>query len=236
MQETVLQATKRTKFGKSFRRIAASQLPGVVYGKTMEPTPISVDEPAFNKALREAGSNKVIDLVIGEDSKNPTKVLIHDVQYHPLTNQPTHFDLYAVNLKEKLRADVPLHFVGRDDIELVRSGEATLATVYDTVLVEANPLDLPEHIEVDVSQLKEIGDHITAGDLNIGSKAEVVTDENEVLVKLDVIRETEEEELEPVEGEIGELGEEGGEAPPEGEEDGAAESEASAETSQENKG
>lgn len=191
MQNVTLHVQKREKTGKSFRSDSSGLVPGVVYGAKQEPINVSVEQNIFDKIYREVGGSKVIDLVI-DDSKKPIKVLIHDLQYDPVKNVTTHFDLYAVTLGEKMRTEVPLHFVG--SVKAAESGQAILVTIRDMVEVEANPLDLPENIEVSLEPLVEIGDSISVSDLSVGSKVAITTDESELVAKLDAPKEEEPEE------------------------------------------
>ena len=194
MQDIVLNALKREQKSKKFRKHNSKQVPGVVYGKDQEPVSIAMDSVELHKAFYEAGGNKVVDLKI-EGTKEPVKVLFHEVQEDPVLNTLIHFDLYAVTLGQKMQVDVPINIINDDHLH---QHEGVLTTIRDTLEIEANPLDLPESIEVDASSLQEIGDLIVIGDLTAGKDATFVEEDDRVVLKLDAPREEEpEEDLEP---------------------------------------
>lgn len=195
MQDIQIKALKREEKSKKFRQNNPKVIPGVVYGKDQEPISLGLDSVELEKAFYEAGGNKIIDLYVG-DAKKPIKTLFHEVQMDPVTNKPTHFDLYAVTLGQKMRTDIPIHVINTDHLE---GHEGVLTTIQDAVEVEANPLNLPEWIEVDASSLQEIGDIIVLGDLKAGKDVEFTGDPEYAIIKLDAPREEEpEEEPEPV--------------------------------------
>src|SRR5689334_21900937 len=106
-----LSAAKRTKLGRQAKQeLAASRVPAVIYGRSVEPSPISVPRSEFIKVMRAAGYSSLVDLTI--ESQPMVKVLIKEVQYNPLTSQPRHIDLYQVNMNEEITARIPLKFVG----------------------------------------------------------------------------------------------------------------------------
>lgn len=194
-QELVL-TVKTRKPGES-----TTGIKGVVYGKEYEPTPIVADLVKLTKSYEEAGSNRLVSLKI--DDKEPVRVLFQDIQKDPVTMNINHFDFRAVSMRDKLKADIPVHITG--ETQLVIAGEATLVTVSDTVEVESIPTSLPEKFEIDISSLENIGDQITVADLKAPSGVEIITEQEQVLVKLDAIAEEEEIEEEIVEGEEGEV-------------------------------
>ena len=170
-------------------------VPGVVYGKKQEPVHFSIPINVIEKFHHTVGFSTVIDLAV-EGGKKPIKSLLHDVQYDSAHNRIQHVDFYAVVLGEKMTANVSLDYMNGDEIEMVRSGEAVLTTLLDDVEVNADPMDLPDMIHVDLSALKEINDHITVADLTAGSdKAEITTDAELIVAKLDAPAEEEVDEV-----------------------------------------
>ena len=137
----------------------AGKIPAVVYGGSREATPIAVDARAFEKVLREAGESTIVALAgLGEEV--PT--LIHEVDLDPVAHTPRHIDFYAVTKGQKVEVAIPLSFVGESPA--VKAGANLVKVMYE-LEVEADPMNLPHDIEVDLAKLAEIGDQIHAADL-----------------------------------------------------------------------
>lgn len=186
-----LKAEKRTITGKAVNALINKGLiPAIIYGRKFPATAISLDLKEFNKVYKEAGESGLIDVKV-QDSE-PVKVLVKDVQFHPLTDLPIHADFYKVDLSEKVTTMVPVTVVGVS--EAVKSGQAMLLTPISELEVEALPLDLPSEITVDISGLLNVGDHLTVKDLKIDtSKIEIKHDPDGVVAKLDYAAMKEEE-------------------------------------------
>jgi large subunit ribosomal protein L25 len=220
---TVLEITPRTELRKQNRSLRArGGVPAIIYGHRVDPVPVTLPRREFERAFHKVGRTQLLDLKIdGEGGSR--KVLVREVQYDPRANVVVHVDFYQVNLKEKIQAEVPVVLVGEAPAVLRREGE--LQQNINSLRVSCLPADIPEHIEVDVSGLEAVDDAIRVSQLNVPPECEVLSDPEELVVKIGVIREVEEEavvaaeeEEGAVEGEAGEGAEgaaagEGGEAP-----------------------
>src|SRR5487761_1916986 len=154
-----LAVEKRTDKGaKASTLRRAGIIPGVVYGAHQTATPVSIVARAFEKILRKAGEATIVSLT-GLGEALPT--LIHEVDLDPITNLPRHVDFYAVTKGEKVEVAIPLVFVGESPA--VEAG-ANLVKVLHELEVEADPMNLPHNIEVDLSVLVAINDRIHARD------------------------------------------------------------------------
>jgi large subunit ribosomal protein L25 len=216
----------RRKKNRSLR--ADGRLPGVLYGHGVDNTPISMSTREFQRAFHRVGRTQLLDLT-GIEGGDSRRVLVREVQYDPRSGNLQHVDFYQVNLKEKITADVPLTVVGEAPAVTNREGE--LQQMHQTLKVSCLPADIPEHIDVDVSGLEAIDDGIRVAQLTVPAEIEVLTDAEELVVKIAKIREVEEEPVvEPEEGAEGEAAEgaEGEAAPAEG---GEAAAESSSEES-----
>jgi large subunit ribosomal protein L25 len=220
---TVLEITPRTELRKQNRALRArGGVPAIIYGHRVDPVPVTLPRREFERAFHKVGRTQLLDLKIdGEGGSR--KVLVREVQYDPRANVVIHVDFYQVNLKEKIQADVPVVLVGEAPAVLRRDGE--LQQNINTLRVSCLPADIPEHIEVDVSGLEEVDDAIRVSQLNVPPDCEILTDPEELVVKIGVIREVEEEpvaveegvaEGEAAEGAEGVAPAEGGEATPDG--------------------
>ncbi len=165
-------------------------IPCVIYGYETENTSVSVKENEFVKVIREVGRNGVIDLETGESK---VKVMVSDYQFDALKNQITHIDFLAINMDEEQTVEVSITLVG----EAIGTNEGGVVEQPSyTVTVTAKPADIPETIEVDVTDLN-VGDTFSVADIR--SKGNfVIEDEDDVAIVTCVIPTVEEE---PEEGE-----------------------------------
>src|SRR3989338_5573729 len=141
-KDLVLTAREREITGKQVRSLRAEGLvPAVLYGFEVSNTSLVIDAKEFRKVYREAGSNTLIDLKLGDKT---VKILIHDVQLEPVRDGILHVDLYAVNLKETVETEVPLEFL--NDAPAVRELEGNLVTNLTQLEVKSLPSDIPSEI------------------------------------------------------------------------------------------
>lgn len=183
-----LAVTKRDVAGAtpaSLRR--AGVIPGVVYGAHQEAVSIAIDARAFEKTFKEAGEATIVSLT-GIGAELPT--LIHDIDLDPLTNLPRHVDFYAITKGQKVQVAVPLNFVGES--AAVKAG-ANLIKVMHELEIEADPMNLPHDITVDLSLLVNLGDQIHAKDLQLPAGIELMVDGEEVVVLTQQVVEEKEE-------------------------------------------
>jgi large subunit ribosomal protein L25 len=128
------------------------KLPGIVYGAGKDPQKIVLDHIAFAKSLEnEAVFSHILTLDV--DGKKE-KVVLKDLQRHTFKPKFTHVDFMRINENEKLTMHVPLHFIGEEVAPGVKLGSGVLSHHLTEVEVRCLPADLPEFIEVDVSQMQ----------------------------------------------------------------------------------
>ena len=172
MPETTLHAeTGRPLGSRAAGRLRSSgKIPAVLYGHGSDPLPIAVEGRALRQALSgDAGLNALLTLDL--DGKNPQTAMAKDIQRDPRRNTVTHVDFLLVSKDEIITADVPVVFVG--EATKVLKADGVLEQAFFTLTVHAKPGDLPNQIEIDVSEM-EIGDAIRIDDLNL--PAGVATD------------------------------------------------------------
>ncbi|MFN2114292.1 MAG: 50S ribosomal protein L25 [Anaerolineae bacterium] len=210
-----LPAQVRTERGKKNKQLRRDGLtPIVVYGRHTDPVSLQADSKLLRKVLAAAGTSSVVSIEVdGEDA--PRLALVRDYQRHVTKLDLMHADFLEVAMDEAVRSDVPVHVTGEP--ELVRANEALLDVLLTAVQVEALPADLPSSLEVDASDLAEIGSVITVADLATGRDFTILSDPEEVVARVTALRMA---ALEELEAEAEELEE--GEVP-EGEETGAGE-------------
>ncbi len=155
---------------------ASGRVPAVFYGPKQEATPISIDARKLEVIWRDAGETTLISLTGAGESHD---TLIHDVQTHPVTGQIMHADFYVIEKGKKVEVNVPLEFVGEAPAE--KQG-LVLSKVIHELAIEVAPAELPHTLDVDLSKLVNVGDHILAKDIALPKSAELKIDADEVIV------------------------------------------------------
>ena len=194
-----LSVEARTLFGNKVKQLRRQgSVPANIYGHKVEPTAVSVNLRDFQAAFKQVGETGLVDLRV-DTEKAPRPVLIHSMLKDPVTDNILHVDFYQVNLKEKLTATVPLHFVGESP--LVKSREGILLEMIQEVEVESLPTDIPSSIEVDTSTITELDGGIFVRELPVPENVEIKTDLDEMVCKVGSAQMAEEveEEVEEVE-------------------------------------
>ena len=169
-----LEVSKREVRPRSLRNKLRHEgkVPAIVYGYNVESTPIAIDGQIFSKLLRENGANTVITMTIDGKKVN---TLVHKVQTNTFTNHFEHVEFLSVNMSEETEVETEIVLVG--EAAGVKAGGVLAQNLY-TVIVSATPSNLPERIEVDVTNLN-LGDAITVADLPENNDYKVVSDGEE---------------------------------------------------------
>jgi large subunit ribosomal protein L25 len=182
--EATLEAVKRSDRGKNeARRLrAAGSLPAVVYGARKgeaapEGVPVSVDPKMLMRILHsDSGVNTLIKLRVDGAE---TSVLVREYQLDPVTNKLLHADFYQLALDKLLVVTVPISIKGEPKGVKLQGG--LLDFVTREIEVECLPADIPEHIDLDVSEL-ELHQSVRVRDLPPHPKWKAVSDGETMLV------------------------------------------------------
>lgn len=167
------------------RRVRRSgRIPAVVYGAKKDSVAITLDPKQITRILvSESGHNTVFDLSVGSER---TKAMIVDWQYEPIKGTLMHIDLKRIAMDQTLRVKVPIQLVG------VPAGVKTQGGILEQLLreveIECLPADIPDHIEIDVSELV-FGDVLRVSGLPHGGKIKFVTDENQPVAHITTVKE-----------------------------------------------
>lgn len=159
MPEYKLEAKTRTIKGEKIRDDI--NLPAVVYGAGQDNISLVLNYRDFVKLYDTAGTSSLIDLVL--DEKNTGKVLVHDIQYDPVSDRVNHIDLKRIEMDKEMEATVELEFIG--EAPAVKEMGGTLVKNLEEVEVKCLPKDLPSELTVDLSGLKTFDDILRVKDL-----------------------------------------------------------------------
>lgn len=150
----------------------SGRIPAVIYGRHNPPQNLEISAKELERVVHTAHSEiLLLDLSV-EQAERPSRLaLVRDIQHHPLSGKMLHVDFQEVAQDEKVTASVPVETVGEP--VGVKTGGGVLEHVLFKVKVRATPGDLPEVINIDVSQL-EIGQSIHVGQLQAPAGVEIL--------------------------------------------------------------
>lgn len=209
--------------GASRRLRLEGKVPAIIYGAGRPPRALTFDHSKVVRQLEnESFYSSILNIKVGEKSQ---AAILKDVQRHPSKRQILHLDLQRIVEDKQIKMNVPIHYVGEDVAVGVKEGGGTVTKMMTDVEVTCLPKDLPEYLDVDISQL-ELNEMLYLTDIKVPDGVEIVAlahveeeQQAQPIVSIHIIKEEiieeevpEEEELEAIEGEEGEEGE----APAEG--------------------
>jgi len=176
---TVLSVTKREAGHRStltqLRKGGA--IPAVIYGYNLDSTPISISAKEFKKSIQKNGQNSVFSMELEGKKVN---VVVSEIQQCSLKDEVNHVDFLAINMSEALEADVPIKLVG-ESIGVSEGGILMQPNL--EMKIKVKPAELPEAIEIDITNLK-IGETITVAEIRESIGFDVVSEDDHILVTL----------------------------------------------------
>ncbi|MFQ5753025.1 MAG: 50S ribosomal protein L25 [bacterium] len=215
MAELVLNLEKRKDVGKKANKQLRKmgKIPGIYYIHGEESIPFVINAKQLHNVIHTETS--ILNLKF--DSGKNAKCVIRDIQWDPVNDQPLHVDFMGIKLTEKVQVEIPIHLVGTP-VGVKQEG-GVLQQIIRELSIESLPMDIPEHVEIDVSHLN-IGDTCRVEELNI-EKVKILSDPSQSIASVRPPRvvveptvEVEEEIVEPeVVGQKKEEGEEETEEP-----------------------
>ena len=204
--------------GASRRLRREKKVPAIIYGAGRPPRSLAFDH---NKVLlkleNESFYSSILNIKVGNKSQD---AILKDLQRHPAKNQIMHMDFQRIVADEVIRMNVPLHFIGEDVAPGVKAGGGSVSHLMTDVEIVCLPRNLPEFIDVDVSEL-ELDAILSMSDIELPEGVEIPAlaqgpEANRPIVSIHIIKEVvieEEEELEAA-AELVEGAEEGEAAEP----------------------
>ncbi|VVC76700.1 50S ribosomal protein L25 [Aquicella siphonis] len=200
-QKFEIEATVRHDMGKgASRRLRREQkVPGVIYGGGKAPVALTFEHKHVAKSLEnEAFYSHILTLKTGSESE---RVILKDVQRHPYKPRVTHVDFQRVRADEKLHMHIPLHFVGADKAPGVKDAGGLVSHIMSDVEIACLPDDLPEFIEVDISEM-QLNQILHLSDIKLPKGVEIVAlshDDDKPVVSVHMPRVEEEPVVEETE-------------------------------------
>ncbi|RFU62644.1 50S ribosomal protein L25/general stress protein Ctc [Peribacillus glennii] len=153
------------------------EIPAVVYGNKNGSTAISVNSADFQKTIKEVGRNGIISLDVFGNTQN---VMLTDYQKDPLKNEVLHADFLVVDMSAELNAQVRVHLVGES--KGVKDGGVLQQSLHE-VSVTAKPQEIPEAIDVDITEL-QVGSVITVGEIKGNYQISINHEDEEVIASV----------------------------------------------------
>jgi large subunit ribosomal protein L25 len=178
--ERKLKAEARAESGKgAARKIRASgRVPAIVYGRGIDPLPVTIDgKELFHLLHTDAGMNVLVDMRVNSDH---FLAMPREIQRDHIRGQFLHVDFLRINRDEKIGVEVPVHLVGES--HGVKEGGVVEHHLWNLHL-ECFPQDVPTSIEADISKLG-INESLKVSDLDIPDKLTVLTSLDEVIVSV----------------------------------------------------
>ena len=167
------------------------KIPGVMYGKDTDSTSIAVDEIELVRALREEGESSIFSLGVDGSEHD---VIIQDIAKHPITGKALNIDFLTIKKGQKITMEVPLELVGESPA--VKQGLGVLVKVLHELEIETLPQNLPQHIDVDISKLENVGDSVSVADVNLPEGVEPQIELTSTIATISAQKEEEPEEVE----------------------------------------
>ena len=180
MADITLNVDVRDRTGTGGARAARREgkVPGVLYGGDLGPVAIEVSENAFRKALYTGKLlGHLVTLQYGEERQ---PVIARDVQFHPVTDRPMHFDLLRVGEHQQIKIAVPVHFVNFEGSAAERAGGSLEIVLHEMEIMVAAD-HIPEELIVDLGQAA-MGDTIRIADIALPQGAQPAAKDRDAVV------------------------------------------------------
>jgi large subunit ribosomal protein L25 len=186
-----IKANQRDVVGKKTRFLRREgTTPTHLFGHGIDSLSLQCDTATLQRIIAQAGMTRLIALDV-EGDKHPRSVFIREIQREPCSGDLLHVDFYQVKRTEKIRVDVPIILIG--EAPAMKEKGRTLTHSLTSLSVESLPDKLPPQVEVDLSPLAEVEDAIFVRDIALGPDVTIVTDPDQMIVRVSEARVVEEE-------------------------------------------
>ena len=209
MEQIPLVLEKRETLGKKVKALRRQGIvPVHLYGPGIESRSLQASAQELLKAITQAGRTTPLEVRVKRERKR-NLAFVREVQWDPLRGDLLHIDLMQVELTHRMRAEVPIELVG--EAPALKEYRANVVQLTFSIELEALPLEIPNRIEADLSALIDMDSVVRARELILPDGVDLLSDADDIVIRLEEIREeipvVEEEDLEAV-------GEEGAEGTP----------------------
>ena len=182
--------------GASRRLRRQGKVPAIIYGAGREPRSLMFDH---NKVLQQLEDpsfySSILNIKVGEKSR---AAIVKDIQRHPAKQRILHIDLQRIVEDEKIKMQIPIHYLGEEEAVGVKLGGGTVSKLMTELEISCLPKDLPEFLEVDISEL-ELDQMLNVSDIKLPEGTEfsdLIIEQNPAIVSIHEIKEIIEEEVE----------------------------------------
>ena len=181
-----LELEPRVVLGKKVKQLRRTgTIPVHLYGPGVEPRPLQCEQKQLLRVLARAGSTNPVNLTIKGEA-GESLAFTREIQWSPVRSQILHVDFLAVSITEKVAAQVPINLVGESP-GARDTGGGVAQTLYQ-LDVEALPLEIPNEIVIDLSQLVDSNSVVRAGELELDANVTMLTDPEAMVVRVDAGR------------------------------------------------
>lgn len=179
-EKIILSAEIRSITGKKTKKLRKQGIiPANIFGTNFKSTAIAANLKEFKKNYKLIKEKPFFYLRL---NKEDIPLIIHQIQYHPLTHEILHIDFRKVDLKEKVEVSVPVKVIGVSEAVSAKGG--VLLQQKDKLTIESLPSNIPPVIEINIEKLKEIGDEIKVKDLGKTGQYTIKDDPNSIIVSV----------------------------------------------------
>lgn len=179
MDALVIEAEPRTRIGKGLNALRRQGLtPFALYGKTVQPRALQTNAKALERVVQAAGLSHLIEVRVGTEK---VRVLLREIQRHPVGHHVLHVDAYALQMDEKQTLQIPIETVNQLSSSI--ASDLILMQNLDAITVETFPDRIPDVIPVDLSQLT-MERNILIGDLDAPANVAFLHEPDEVVFSL----------------------------------------------------
>jgi len=184
MKQTELVATTREVLGKKVRFLRRQGITPVhLFGHNVESVALQCDTAQLKSVLAQTGRTRLISLKVDE-VKRPRNVVIREVQREPRTSELLHVDFYQVSMAEKIRVEVPIVSIG--EAPALKSKDNFLLQELNSLSVECLPGEIPNRVDIDLTSLTEVGHAIHVSDITLDEGVSILTNPEQLVVRISV--------------------------------------------------
>ena len=182
MEQIELNVSPRTAIGKRIGALRRSgSVPAVLYGRHQEPVHLQANDRELMKVLVKAGSSRLVALRIAGEAE-PHMALVREIQREPIKGNLWHVDFYGVSMTEEITVEVPIRYEGTSPAAALNEGILTYGS--DTIEIECMPGDLIDAVVINLSGLLKVGDAIHVRDLVLPTTVKVLTNPDDLVVRV----------------------------------------------------